>query len=233
MGSPSKKAPSSRPAWIYVTETGNDPGPLRVHGKPRVRVKSTGIEPGPTLDVWLPKSPGMKKLGATKVRYDLMSPAQEPGGRSMPFRVPEEAAKLKASMKALREKLSAEGYTVNGDMTTWHVYVVELAPPKKLDAKSSPKGYLYVGQTSIAVEERARQHALGPHYPWKGKPKHSKPCHRRFKALRLDMLPPGFNVTIFSMDQALHAESGLRVCFERQGYEVIGGQEKYPGKSRS
>ncbi len=195
MGSPSKKAPSSSPAWIYVIETGNDPGPLRVHGKPRVRVKSTGIEPGPTLDVWLPKSPGMKKLGATKVRYDLMSPAQEPGGRSMPFRVPEEAAKLKASMKDLREKLSAEGYTVNGD-----------------------------------VEERARQHALGPHYPWKGKPKHSKPCHRRFKALRLDMLPAAFSGPFYSKELALCAESGLRLYFEALNYVVIGGQERYSGK---
>jgi hypothetical protein len=195
VGSPSKKAPSSSPAWIYVIETGNDPGPLRVHGKPRVRVKSTGIEPGPTLDVWLPKSPGMKKLGATKVRYDLMSPAQEPGGRSMPFRVPEEAAKLKASMKDLREKLSAEGYTVNGD-----------------------------------VEERARQHALGPHYPWKGKPKHSKPCHRRFKALRLDMLPAAFSGPFYSKELALCAESGLRLYFEALNYVVIGGQERYSGK---
>ena len=228
MGSPSKKAPSSRPAWIYVTETGNDPGPLRVHGKPRVRVKSTGIEPGPTLDVWLPKSPGMKKLGATKVRYDLMSPAQEPGGRSMPFRVPEEAAKLKASMKALREKLSAEGYTVNGDMTTWHVYVIELAPTKKADPKYPPKGHLYVGQTSITAEERARQHELGPAYPWKGKPKHSKPCHRRFKALRLDMLPAAFSGPFYSKELALCAESGLRLYFEALNYVVIGGQERYP-----
>jgi hypothetical protein len=201
-----------------------------VHGKPRVRVKSTGIEPGPTLDAWLPKSPGMKKLGATKVRYDLMLPAQEPGGRSMPFRVPEEAAKLKASMKALREKLSAEGYTVNGDMTTWHVYVIELHPTKKADPKHPPKGHLYVGQTSIAIEERARQHALGPHYPWKGKPKHSKPCHRRFKTLRRDMLPAAFSGPFYSKELALCGESCLRLYFEALNYVVIGGQERYPKK---
>ena len=46
-------------------------------------------------------------------------------------------------------------------------------------------------------------------------------------ALRLDTLSPGFKVTIFSKEQALHAESGLRVCLEQQGYEVIGGQERY------
>jgi hypothetical protein len=115
-------------------------------------------------------------------------------------------------------------------MTTWHVYVIESAPPKKLDAKSSPKGYLYVGQTSIAVEERARQHALGPHYPWKGKPKHSKPCHRRFKALRLDMLPAAFSGPFYSKELALCAESGLRLYFEALNYVVIGGQERYSGK---
>jgi hypothetical protein len=58
-------------------------------GKPRVRVKNTGIEPGPALDAWMAKSRGMKKLGATRIRYDLMPPAHEPGGQAMPFCVPE------------------------------------------------------------------------------------------------------------------------------------------------
>ncbi|MFM9010063.1 MAG: hypothetical protein ACKON8_04120, partial [Planctomycetota bacterium] len=44
----------------------------------------------------------------------------------------------------------------------------------------------------VAVEDRARQHEQGPAYPWKGTPKHSKACHRRFKTLRLNMLPAVF-----------------------------------------
>jgi len=218
----------SRPAWIYVVETGDDHGPLRACDKPRIRVARTGRKPGRELDDWLPKSRILEKHGATRVRYDLMLPHDEPGGRDRPFRVPEEATEVRAALKALREKLSGEGYTVNGDTTTWHVYVIELHSPKKPDGKVRPSGYLYVGQTSIPVEERARQHELGPLYPWKGKPKHSKPCHRRFKALRMDLLPPSHAGPFYSKESALCAESELRLYFERLNHTVIGGRERYP-----
>ena len=159
-----------------------------------------------------------------------MPPADEPGGRDRPFRAPQEAAKIRAALKKLREKLSGEGYTVNGDMTTWRVYVIEMHPPKKGAPKNPPQGYLYVGQTSIAVEERARQHELGPAYPWKGKPKHSKACHRRFKGLRVDMLPAAYAGPVYSKEMALCKESNLRLYFEALNYAVIGGQERYPKK---
>lgn len=231
MPAASKKAPASRPAWLYVIETGNDPGPRRAPDKPRIRVAQTITKPGPELDALLLKSLAFKKHGATQVCYDLMLPDDEPGGRDRPFRLPEEGAKVKAALKTLREKLSGEGYTVNGDTTTWRVYVIELHPTKKADPKNPPQGYLYVGQTSIAVEERARQHELGPAYPWKGKPKHSKACHRRFKTLRLDMLPAAYAGPVYSKELALRAESGLRLYFEALSYAVIGGTERYPTKS--
>jgi hypothetical protein len=188
------------------------------------------VKPGPELEALVTKSRSLKKHGATRVRYDLMLPDDEPGGRDGPFHVPEEGAKVKAALKTLREKLSGEGYTVNGDTTTWHVYVIELHPTKKADPKHPPKGHLYVGQTSIAVEERVGQHELGPTYPWKGKPKHSKPCHRRFKTLRRDMLPAAFSGPFYSKELALCGESGLRLYFEALNYVVIGGQERYSGK---
>lgn len=230
---PQPKPRPSRSAWLYVIETGDDTAPQKARARPRIRVAQTCTKPGPELDALLPKSQRFKKLGATLVRYDLMLPDDEPGGRDRPFRVPEEKAKVKAALKTLREKLSGEGYTVNGDTTTWRLYVIELHPPKKADSKNPPKGYLYVGQTSIAVEERARQHELGPAYPWKGKPKHSKPCHRRFKALRLDMLPAAFRGPFYSKELALCAESNLRLYFEAVNYVVIGGQERYPKKPSS
>lgn len=225
----SKSRPSSS-AWLSVVETGNDPGPRKVFDKPRIRVEQTCVKPGPELDALLPRRRSFRKHGGTQIRYDLMLPDDEPGGRDRPFRVPEEAAKVRAALKTLREKLSGEGYTVNGDTTTWRVYVIELHPPKKPDGRNPPMGYLYVGQTSIAVNDRALQHELGPAYPWKGKPKHSKPCHRRFKGLRLDLLPADFRETIYSKEAALVRESCLRVHFEKQGYWVIGGQERYPKK---
>lgn len=231
MPSPVPTPRPSRPAWICVIETGDDRRPRKSRDKPRIRVARTGTRPGPELDAWLPKSRSLEKLGATRVRYDLMLPDDEPGGRDRPFRVPEDATQVRAALKALRQKLSGEGYTVNGDTTTWSVYVIELHPPKRPDPKVRPTGYLYVGQTSIAVEERARQHELGPCYPWKGKPKHSKSCHERFKALRMDLLPTEYAQPFYSRESALCAESRLRIHFERLHHAVIGGQERYPKKT--
>ena len=49
-------------------------------------------------------------------------------------------------MKLLRQQLRCDGYTVNGDMTVWHLYIIELTPlPSDSGARA---GYLYVGQTS-------------------------------------------------------------------------------------
>lgn len=231
MPSRPKKRPTARPAWLSVIETGDDPGPRRAPDKPRIRVAQTITKPGPELDALLSTSRAFKKHGATRVRYDLMLSDDEPGGRDRPFLIPQEAAKVRAALRTLRERLSGDGYTVNGDMTTWRVYVIELHPlTRKSARKNPPQGYLYVGQTSIAVEERARQHELGPAYPWKGKPKHSKACHRRFKTLRLDMLPAAYSGPVYSKEMALCRESNLRLYFEALNYAVIGAQERYPKK---
>lgn len=230
MPSPKPKAQQSRPVWVYVVETGEDAGPLRAPGKPRIRVAQTCVKPGRAREVWLLKSRSLKKQGATRFRYDLMPPHDEPGGRDRPFRATDESAKVKAALKDLREKLSGEGYTVNGDITTWCVYVIELHAPKKSSPKKQFKGYLYVGQTSIAIEERALQHERGPAYPWKGRPKYSRPCHRRFKGLRLDLRPPEYMGPFYSKESALLVESTLRLHCEALNYSVIGGQERYPKK---
>lgn len=218
----------SRSAWVCVIEIADDRGPRKPGDKPRIRVAQTTMQPGPELDGWLQKSRRLRKYEATRVRYDLMLPDDEQGGRDRPFRVPEEAAQVKAALKALRERLSGEGYTVNGETTTWRLYVVELLPPTRPDPKVRPMGYLYVGQTSIEVEKRALQHELGPEYPWTGKPKYSRPCHRRFKALRMDLLPAEYSGPLYSRESALRAESNLRLHFEDRNYTVIGGQERYP-----
>ncbi len=226
MPSPATTTRPSRFAWIYVVETADD-GPRRASDKARIRIGRTAMKPGPELDGWLPKSRSLKKYVPTRVRYDLMLPDDEAGGRDRPFRVPGEATRVKAALEALRERLSGEGYTVNGDERTWRLYVVELLPPTRPDPKVRPKGYLYVGQTSICVKERAQQHEEGPKYRWTGKPKYSKPCHRRFKALRMDLLPAEYAGPLYSRESALCAESELRLHFEHLDYAVIGGQERY------
>lgn len=226
------KSRQSRTAWICVLETGNAPGLLRMPDKPRVRVMTTTVEPGPALDSWLRRSRRLKTLGATRICYELMPPAHEPGGKARPFRVPEEAGKAKAAIQVLREQLTGQGFTVNGDARVWHVYVIELCNRKITGGTAPPRGFLYVGQTSISVYERARQHQLGPRYPWKKRPAYSRQCHKHFKSLRLDLLPDAFTAPLYSSEAALHAESCLRLYFEAQGYKVAGGTERYPGKRK-
>ena len=118
-------------SWICVVETRNAPGPQRFPGKARLTLFSTGVKPGTDLDAYLAKSSRMRRLGASRIRYDLMPPPREPGGRDMPVRTPGESAKLKAASRRLPQRIAGEGYTVNGDTKTWRVYVVELHPPKK------------------------------------------------------------------------------------------------------
>lgn len=114
-----------------MVETGNTPGQPRFPGKARLTLFSTGVEPGADPAAYLAKSSRMRRLGASRIRYDLMPPPREPGGRDMPVRTPGESAKLKAASRRLPQRTAGEGYTVNGDTKTWRVYVVELHPPKK------------------------------------------------------------------------------------------------------
>ena len=129
----------------------------------------------------------------------------------MPVRTPGESAKLKAASRRLHQRIAGGEYTVHGDTKTWRVYVAELHPPKKPAPNHKPAGYLYAGQTSISVEERPRQHELGPSYPWKGRQNHSRPCHKQFKLLRLDMLPAVFTGPLYSQELTLNVETMLRL----------------------
>jgi len=92
--------------------------------------------------------------------------------------------------------------------------VLELDGSKKPDHH----GWLYVGQTSKSFEERLAEH-LDPDSRL-GSPK----VRKNFVRPRLDLadLNPWFN-----SDDALMAESRLRVRFEKLGYAVDGGQECY------
>jgi len=161
--------------------------------------------------------------GVRRVRYDLMPEDREPGGRLTPFLMPCNAAAARKAVTQLRDELQATGYTVNGITAVWRLYVIELRrrPSAKGDAS---KPYVYVGQTSMPVEERARQHRRGPEYS-PGYDKYSRICHKTYKQLRLDLLPRWARQTFYSRCQALRAEGKLRLHFEREGYRVEGGTE--------
>ena len=72
-------------------------------------------------------------------------------------------ARFAGSKAQLGRNLSADGYTVNRDTTTWHVYVIDL-DDASLPTKDRPanfQGWVYVGETSIPIEGRFAQHKSG------------------------------------------------------------------------
>ena len=209
------------PAWLCVFERN---GERRHPEKPAVWVCTSGVEPGPDLDQHVRKTERWKSRKVTEVRYDLMPSSSKPGGRDNPFLLPRDKEASQAIRNHLQAKLKAEGFTTGKDLTTWRLYAIELVPPAK---QSSELGWLYVGQTSLTSETRVEQHRLGPAFPWKGKPKHSRECHKRFLAPRLEIIPEPFRQTYYSGEAALTAEADLRLHFEGLGYEVLGGQERY------
>ena len=209
---------SDRPQrfWIEVVEVDDDHGRKfrrRHRFLPSLHVGITAVEPGPKLQArWrrkMNKKPGIW----VGLRPDLMD-AIEFDDRSA-------AESHKRTMVAT---LSAMGYTVNGDLTVYSVYVIELDHSHLPDCT----GYFYVGQTAKSPVERVIEHRDGKR---KGNRRlYSLEAHRRFVKWRPDI---SRQWTHFSRESALQAESLLRLALEQRGYRVIGGQEKYEQLSES
>jgi predicted GIY-YIG superfamily endonuclease len=169
-------------------------------------------------------------MRVVNVVYEAMPKPAESGGRDCPFIKPEQKLDIDAAMKSMRQRLRCDGYTVNGDMTVWHLYIIELKP--LVTGSDPPSGYLYVGQTSQPLEDRIRQHREGHHNP-KGQRLHSSNCHRRFVRPRFDLLLEHFSQTLYCQEDALTAESDLRLAMEADGYVVDGGTEKLSVRRRA
>jgi len=216
-------AGETRRVWLCVLKTDDLAGPRRHPDRPRVVVKSLSKRPGLELDRWVKASPRARRLRVVNVVYEAMPAADQPGGRDQPFISPTQQKRIKAAEKILRQRLRCDGYTVNGDLTVWHLYVIELDPNA---VGSAATGYLYVGQTSQTVADRVRQHREG-HHSVKGQRLHSQVCHRHFLRPRPDLLPEDFRQPLFCEDDALTAEADLRLALEAEGYCVEGGTERY------
>ena len=125
-----------------------------------------------------------------------------------------DAAKVR---DALIRRLRDRGYTVNGNLEVYSLYVIEL----ESSAAPDHRGYLYVGQTAIDPALRVEQHRTGH---WlRGKPAHSRTAHRLFVRRRPDMEPTR---VYFSREEGMRAESRLRRRLEARGYRVEGGTER-------
>ena len=213
------------PRWLCVFELDDSAGPRRVPGKPNVRVEQKSIKPGPDLEAWLGKTKASKRPELVRVRDDLMPKDQQHGGRLKPYKYPRDKDLLDKALTALREKLRCQGFTVDGVKDIYSLYVIELDDTHLAKKPDGYRGYVYVGQTELSPEERARQHELGPKYPWKKKPNHSRPAHNHFRRPAPELLPPKFRKKLLCRSSALRAEGDLRLYFESKGYEVEGGND--------
>jgi hypothetical protein len=212
-----------RPEWLCVLELLDRGAARRCPKLQHVEVTRTLTPPGVELDARIKSDKKWIAKGVRRVRYDLMPQDHEPGGRLTPFLMPCDATAARKAVTRLRDALQATGYTVNRNNTVWRLYVIELRcrPSAKGDTS---KPYVYVGQTSIQVEERARQHRLGPDYS-PNYSKYSRICHKHYRQLRLELLPGWALQTFYSRCEALRAEGKLRLHFEGEGYRVEGGTD--------
>lgn len=228
MKTKAKRSDEPTQQWLCVLELTNGTGPRRHPSLERILVRKVQTRPGLELDEQIARRNRWRKKSVSRVRYDLMPRETQPGGLRNPFLMPQHAAAARAAEKQLRDELSAKGYTVNGGMQIWRLYVVELeyTPPKK----GAPKvGRVYVGQTTLPVSDRVEQHRLGPSYR-PGYTKYSRPCHRLFKEMRQSLLPAWARQDFYSECAALRAEGCLHLHFSRLGYQVDGGTELLKGK---
>lgn len=122
----------------------------------------------------------------------------------------------------VRERLMAQGYTVNKNLSTWSVYVIELDTSHFTPAqRKKHSAFFYVGMTSKKVDARLAEHKEGARTD-KG-PKFGRSAHKYFSRYRPDLSPKQL---YFSQEQALRAESKKRLQLEGRGYKVDGGTER-------
>jgi hypothetical protein len=221
-----------RPVWLCVFELTGSTVERRFPDKPHVCVEQKVIEPGEALDAWLKRARANKRPRLKRVLYEKMPAQHEPGGLHNPFQAPRDRSAIKNALKKLRGDLRCAGYTIGDSPTVWSVYAIELDDRDLAKKPAGYKGYVYVGQTSLPVEERVKQHDLGKNYPWKNRPKFSAECHRRFRRYAPELIPEKWKAPIPCRKKALQAERDLRKHLERQDYRVLGGTELLPKKPR-
>lgn len=191
-----------RTHWVLVVECTDD-RPRRDPTLPHLRVALTVTEPGPRLDALREKNRVKKPELWGSIRYDLMD------GESF-----DEYETAKEHRRVVIERLARLGHAVNGKAEIYRTYVIELDASRKPDHR----GWLYVGQTAKPLTERIEEHRTGRRF------RHSSKVAKNFHRPRLDLADPG---EYYLREDALLAESRLRLRLESLGYAVEGGQERY------
>lgn len=197
-----KKIDSPRRYWVRVVERAGD-SPRRNASLAHVEVALTVTEPGPGLDTWLTKQSAKRPGRWGALRYDLMDDASF-----------DDRPAAEEHVREVRIRLARLGHAVNGVADIYRTYVIELDPSQKPDHV----GWLYVGQTVKPVAERVEEHRTGRRF------RHSPVVRKHFRRERPELADVQ---QYYLREDALLAESRLRVRLESLGYAVEGGQERY------
>ena len=197
--------PESKRWWIEVVEILDPDLPRRLADQPNVKVSIRVSQP--TLD----NVQTHFKKDKVLFRADL-SPTKSYSDHDL----------AKKRQAEVRERLMAQGYTVNKTLSTWSVYVIELDTSHFTPAqRKKHSAFFYVGMTSKKVNARLAEHKEGARTE-KG-PKFGRSAHKYFSRYRPDLSPKQL---YFSQEQALRAESKKRLQLEARGYKVDGGTER-------
>ena len=154
-----------------------------------------------------------------RLRQDLLNEVDD-------FESPRTA---KASLRREKNRLARLGHAINGNVTVWHTYVVDLDPTGMTDVG---KGYVYVGQTSHTPEERYAIHKGDRPEP----PAHdlrSKVVNRRGVGLNYELmsqLTP--SSPVYTQTDALRLEKAWAKKLHKMGYRVEAG-DATPGRENS
>ena len=200
-----KAKPRPKRWWIEVVEFLDPDLPRRLADKPNVKVSIRVSQP--TTDNVQTHFEKEKVL----FRADLS-----------PTKSYSDHERAKNRKTEVRERLMAQGYTVNKNLSTWSVYVIELDTSHFTPAqRKKHSAFFYVGMTSKKVDARLAEHKEGARTD-KG-PKFGRSAHKYFSRYRPDLSPRRL---YFSEEQALRAESKKRLQLEARGYKVDGGTER-------
>lgn len=194
---------------VLVVELSDDFGPRRRPDRPNLYVGVVLGDPHIRFDAIRAskrRRAAVRNFGV-RVRDDLTPPLISES---------EESARETASR--LIKKLKRRGYAVNGYTTVWHVYVIELKDT--VGPRRDPRfPWVYVGETSIGVEERYRQHVEGARNR-RGR-LFSPVVMKHHLRLRPDLYEAA--PVLFSAHDAKKAERDLAERLASIGYSVKGG----------
>lgn len=194
---------------LFVVELDDAVGPRRRPDRPNLHVGTTVRDPAEHYSRIKQGSKRHRLLRehGVRLRQDLVS-----------HYPPTTAADIARQKRKIINKLMRRAYAVNGDRRVWNLYVIEL--DDGVGPRADPAmPWVYVGQTSIDVQERFRQHVDGVRSA-KGHPLYSKWAHRHGVDLRPDLYED--ESPCYTLEDALTGERLLGARLERLGYSVKG-----------